>query len=65
MRPEALYFRDRHQEVDWADIIGFRNIAVHAYFSVEWPIVWETAIGDMPALRTQIKEMLTDIKDGA
>jgi uncharacterized protein with HEPN domain len=32
-------FRDKHPEIEWEDIIGFRNIAVHAYFAVEWSIV--------------------------
>ena len=36
--PEAsrIYGRLRaaHPEVEWTDIVGFRNIAVHAYFSV-------------------------------
>ena len=29
-------FTDQHPDVEWADIIGFRNIAVHDYFSVDW-----------------------------
>lgn len=31
--------RLRHPEVPWSDVVGFRNIAVHAYFAVEWSIV--------------------------
>jgi uncharacterized protein with HEPN domain len=27
--------RAAHPEVEWADIVGFRNIAVHAYFSCD------------------------------
>ncbi len=30
-----MEFRDRHPEIQWDDIIGFRNIAVHAYFAVD------------------------------
>ena len=51
-------FRDTHPEVAWTDIIGFRNLAVHAYFSVSWPIVWVTATEDVPILRKQIAEIL-------
>jgi uncharacterized protein with HEPN domain len=36
-------FTERHPEVEWADIVGFRNIAVHEYFSVNWSIVWVAA----------------------
>ena len=55
-------FRDRHAEIEWADIVAFRNIAVHAYFSVAWSIVWVTAMEDVPRLRRQIVKFL-DQKD--
>lgn len=29
-------FRNFHSEVPWRDIVAFRNIAAHAYFSVDW-----------------------------
>jgi uncharacterized protein with HEPN domain len=51
-------FRNAHPQVEWADIIGFRNIAVHAYFAVEWRTVWIAATQDVPILRTQIAEIL-------
>jgi uncharacterized protein with HEPN domain len=47
-------FRERHSEIEWADIIGFRNFAVHAYFAVSWSVVWVTATRDVPALADQI-----------
>lgn len=42
--------KKKNPHIEWADVIGFRNIAVHAYFSVEWPIVWITATVDVPWL---------------
>jgi len=51
-------FRSRHPEVEWSDIIGFRNIAVHVYFAVEWPIVWVTATKEVPDLKKIIVEIL-------
>ena len=53
-------FRDRHKEIEWDDIVGFRNIAVHAYFAILWQIVWNTAIQDIPDLRKKIQTILTD-----
>jgi uncharacterized protein with HEPN domain len=51
-------FKDRHPETDWADIVAFRNIAVHAYFSVDWGTVWVAATEDAPALRKQVATIL-------
>lgn len=50
--------REHSPEIAWADIIGFRNIVVHAYFSVDWRIVWTTALDDLPPLRRQIHALL-------
>lgn len=50
--------KDSHPEIEWADIVAFRNIAIHAYFSVQWPIVWITATQDVPALRQQVLHIL-------
>jgi len=51
-------FQAKHPEIEWPDIIGFRNIAVHEYFAVMWEIVWETAITDAPLLRKKISKIL-------
>jgi len=53
-------FRKHHSEVEWADIVGFRNIAVHEYFSVDWLIVWVAATQDAPALRRNVARILAE-----
>ena len=51
-------FRAHHADVEWRDIVAFRNIAVHAYFAVQWSIVWTTATQDVPVLRQKISQIL-------
>lgn len=53
-------FRERHSEIEWEDIIAFRNIAVHVYFAVEWSMVWVTATQDAPELRSKIARILAE-----
>lgn len=53
-------FKTRHPEVEWQDIVAFRNIAVHAYFAVDWSIVWTTATEDVPVLRQQVEQILSE-----
>ncbi|TAK34989.1 MAG: DUF86 domain-containing protein [Chloroflexota bacterium] len=50
--------RERHPEIEWQDIVGFRNIAVHAYFSIDWDLVWMAAMRDAPILRSQVAGIL-------
>lgn len=42
----------------WAEVIAFRNILVHAYFGMQWDVVWLAASEDAPALRRQVAEIL-------
>jgi len=51
--------KSRHPNVPWADTIAFRNRAVHAYFAIDWSIVWETATADVPTLQGQIAAIIT------
>ncbi len=46
--------RNGMPEIPWKEIIGFRNIAVHAYFSVDWRIVFVTVTDDLPVLKQAI-----------
>ena len=32
-----------HPEVPWPQITAFRNILVHAYFGIDWDVVWRAA----------------------
>ena len=50
--------RDRHPEVPWHQIVSVRNRIVHAYFDLDWQILWVAAIEDIPALRRQIAAIL-------
>ena len=51
-------FTSRYPQVPWRSIVAFRNIAVHEYFAVEWPIVWIAATEDTPSLQAQIAAIL-------
>ena len=53
-------FRQRHPEIEWMDIIGFRNIVVHAYFAVDWSIVWVAATQEAPELRRMVADILSE-----
>ena len=53
-------FRTQHPEVEWRDIVAFRNIAVHAYFSIQWDVVWATAQDDVPILKKAVETILSE-----
>jgi hypothetical protein len=49
---------DRLADVPWNEIRGFRNHAVHAYFSIDWEIVREIAVVNLPELRDRAMQVL-------
>jgi uncharacterized protein with HEPN domain len=42
--------RENIVEIPWFIIIGMRNRLIHAYFSINLDIVWETSTKDIPTL---------------
>src|SRR4051812_1010981 len=51
--------KNRYSAVPRQDIVGLRNILVHEYFGIYWPLVWQTAADHVPALRSQIAAIST------
>ena len=50
----------RHSEISWREITDLRNVVAHDYFGIDWPLVWETSIYDVPKLLDQVRAILTD-----
>lgn len=50
--------RRRHPEIPWSQIVTFRNLLIHAYFSIDWRIVWRTATVRCPQIRTQLAAII-------
>lgn len=55
--------RDKYPEVSWKNAVGLRNILVHDYVRVDYEVLWETAMNDLPVLKKQIQKILEDISE--
>ena len=53
--------KQSHPEIEWGPIRGFRNISIHEYFGVNFHIVWEIAINDLPVLKKQFTQVLNKL----
>lgn len=54
--PAAI--KDRHPEVEWRSIAGFRDVAIHAYPTIDEEIVWDIIRRKVPGLLDQVKRIL-------
>ena len=50
--------KGRHPVVPWQQIVAVRHRIVHAYFDLDWTILWNAAMDDIPQLRSQISRIL-------
>jgi uncharacterized protein with HEPN domain len=46
--------------VEWQDIKDFRNLLIHEYFGVDFEIVWDVIVDDLPKLQKSIKSFLKE-----
>ena len=49
-RQVSLETRQDHPAIPWQDIIGMRNRLVHAYYDINYDVVWQTVKDDLPPL---------------
>ncbi len=50
--------QSRFSSVPWRDMIGMRNIIVHAYFRVSEPDIWRVVTQRVPPLTSQLESLL-------
>src|SRR6266568_393562 len=53
-------FKDRHPEIPWQEIAGFRNRIVHDYFGFNLDTAWHVATISLPLLNEQLSKILAD-----
>lgn len=53
--------RSKNSKIPWKDLAGMRDKLIHGYFGVDIEAVWDTAIKDIPALKSNIEKILKDL----
>ena len=57
-RSMSVQTKEKYSEINWRDIIDFRNLLVHEYFRVDLQIVWQILEQEIPTLKLQIDKIL-------
>lgn len=49
--------------IPWRQMVGMRNRLIHAYFEINYGVIWDTATINIPALVAQLEVALEDETD--
>lgn len=50
-------FKSKHSDVDWKAMAGMRDKLIHDYFGVDYEIVWDVIINELPQLKIQLEKL--------
>jgi uncharacterized protein with HEPN domain len=51
--------KNKHQEINWRDMVGLRNFLVHEYFDIDYEAVWKAAFF-LKDLKIKLEAINTD-----
>ncbi len=55
-------FKASNSQIDWRDLKVFRNLLIHSYEIVDYPLVWSVITKELPPLYLQIQELFKQLK---
>jgi len=53
-------YRNKHSEIDWKSLAGLRDKLIHHYFGVDYGIVWDVAVKELPELKEKLEKILVE-----
>ena len=51
----------KNAHIPWIQIVGMRHRLVHDYSAVNFDVLWDTTIDDIPNLITELRRILQDL----
>jgi uncharacterized protein with HEPN domain len=50
--------KNRYPQIDWKVMAGMRDRLIHHYFGIDYEVLYNTIIGDVPELHYEIQRVL-------
>jgi len=59
----SVELRQKHGHIEWRAMAGMRGRLVHAYFGIDYDIVWDVVVNKIPSLQQEIQEIIKSEED--
>ena len=56
-------FRKQHSQLPWRRMAGMRDKLIHEYFGVDYEVVWDVVVNQIPDLHHKVEFLLKDMAD--
>jgi uncharacterized protein with HEPN domain len=59
-----MYIREKYEDLPWNDMAKMRDKIIHAYFGINYKIIWNVIKERLPEIKPTICQILKEIKNG-
>jgi len=57
-----IHVRNKYSNIPWSDMARTRDKLIHAYFMIDYEIVWKVAKERLPSIKPYLLEILNELK---
>ncbi len=54
--------KDKHKDIQWKSMAGMRDRLIHAYFGIDYNLVWAAIKTEIPKLKPKLKKVLSSLE---
>ena len=54
--------KEEHKDIQWKSMAGMRDRLIHAYFGIDYKLVWAAIKNEIPKLKPKLKKLLSSLE---
>ena len=55
--------KEEHKGIQWKSMAGMRDRLIHAYFGIDYKLVWAAIKNEIPKLKPKLKKLLSSLEE--